>query len=306
MNLTTIQRQALIARIKSNLEDRIPTWEDLETEDGWDRLLDDDIPLCPYQNGDLIPTTQNKIDALPLCKVEETLDLSQVSWTDLDKIPQEEILDLGRVARQTRTHVNSIYIRGTLSFSGYRKFNVDCYVDTGASMCLANKNIIPPHFWVKSPNPIYAKLADDTIHTLDTVAERIEILIQDKIFIIPTLYQTESRYDILLGNNFCRLYEPFAQWGKIIIFHNDGQTVVCPKITRAYHRGQPGFLESQKHGSHSTVPEPENIVQNLDFDHKSLGESLCVFSPPPPTEDLLLNLMSISIIEEKWFAVTIH
>jgi len=119
-------------------------------------------------------------------------------------------LDLGKA---TRTHVNSIYIRGTLSFKGYKRFNVDCYVDTGASMCLANKHVIPPEFWQKTREPIYAKLADDTIHELDIVATKIEILIEDKIFIIPTLYQTESRYDILLGNNFYRLYEPFAQWG---------------------------------------------------------------------------------------------
>ncbi|KAG6776218.1 hypothetical protein POTOM_019724 [Populus tomentosa] len=297
----TIQRQALISRIKSNLEDKIPTWEELETEEGWDLLLNDSTSLC-LENNDSQQLSDKEIDdflendTLPLCKVEETIDLSQVVWTDLTTIPQEKILDLGRVARQTRTHVNSIYIRGTLSFSGYRKFNVDCYVDTGASMCLANKNIIPPQFWTKTPNPIYAKLADDTIHTLDVVAERIEILIQDKIFIIPTLYQTESRYDILLGNNFCRLYEPFAQWGKIIIFHHEGQTVVCPKITKAYHRGQPGFLDSQRHGSNSKIPEPENIVQNLDFDQKSLGESINILTP---VEDFLLNLMSISTIEDK-------
>jgi hypothetical protein len=154
-------------------------------------------------------------------------------------------------------------------------------------------------FGKKTREPIYAKLADDTIHELDIVATKIEILIEDKIFIIPTLYQTESRYDILLGNNFCRLYEPFAQWGKIIIFHHDGQTVVCPKITRAFHRGKPGFLESQQYGSRSKPPEPENIVQNLDFDQKTLGESMCKSFTFTQSEDLLLSLMNLSTIEDK-------
>jgi hypothetical protein len=166
-------------------------------------------------------------------------------------------------------------------------------------MCLANKHVIPPEFWQKTSEPIYANLADDTIHELDIVATKIEILIEDKIFIIPTLYQTESRYDILLGNNLCRLYEPFAQWGKIIIFHHDGQTVVCPKITRAFHRGHPGFLESQQYGSRSKPPEPENIVQNLDFDQKSLGESMCKSYTFTHSEDLLLSLMNLSTIEDK-------
>jgi len=281
-------QQTLIQRIKSNLEDRIPTWEELEW---WDSLLDDNVPC---------PTDINEVDCqshdlpLPLCKIE--VDLNQVVWTDLTNIAQDKILDLSKASR---THVNSIYIRGTLSFKGYRRFNVDCYVDTGASMCLANKHVIPLEFWQKTREPIYAKLADDTIHELDIVAEKIEILIEDKIFIIPTLYQTESRYDILLGNNFCRLYEPFAQWGKIIIFHHEGQTVVCPKITRAFHRGKSGFLESQKHGSRSKPPEPENIVQNLDFDQKTLGESMCKTFTLTQPEDLLLSLMNLSTIEDK-------
>ena len=234
-----------------------------------------------------------------LCKVEETLNLSQVKWEDLSKIPLDEIIDLNKASR---THVNSIYIRGTLSFSGYRKYNVDCYVDTGASMCLANKHIIPPNFWVKAKVPIYAKLTDDTIHELNIVAEQINILIQDKIFTIPTLYQTTSRYDILLGNNFCRLYEPFAQWGRIIIFHHEGQTAVCPKITKAYHQGKPSFLESKAYGSHTKPPDPENIVQNLDFDQKTLGESVCL-KLTSPQDDLLLSLMNLSTIETKLKAV---
>jgi hypothetical protein len=85
---------------------------------------------------------------------------------------------------------------------------------------------------------------------------------------------------------------------QIIIFHHDGQTVVCPKITRAFHRGKPGFLESQQYGSRSKPPEPENIVQNLDFDQKTLGESMCKSFTSQP-EDLLLSLMNLSTIEDK-------
>jgi hypothetical protein len=84
---------------------------------------------------------------------------------------------------------------------------------------------------------------------------------------------------------------------EIIIFHHEGQTVVCPKITRAFHRGKPGFLESQTYGNRTKLPEPDNIVQNLDFDQKTLGESMCkTFTL---TEDLLLSLMNLSTIEDK-------
>jgi len=170
-------------------------------------------------------------------------------------------------------------------------------------MCLANKHIIPLEFWSRTKNPIYAKLADDTIHELDIVAEKIEILIQDKVFVIPTLYQTEARYDILLGNNFCRLYEPFAEWEKIIIFHHEGQTVVCPKLSIAYHQGKLEFLESKTYGSKTRPPTLENFVQNIDFDQKTLGESVCTNSQLHPQTDLILSLINLSTIEEKLKAV---
>jgi hypothetical protein len=163
-------------------------------------------------------------------------------------------------------------------------------------MCLANKHIIPPNFWVKAKVPIYAKLADDTVQEFDIVAEKIDILIQDKVFTIPSLYQTTSRYDILLGNNFCRLYEPFGQWGRIIALHNDGQMVVCPKLTTAYYQGKPGFLESKAYGSKTKAPPPETIAQNLDFDQKNVGEDT---HKSLLAHELMCSLMNLSTIETK-------
>jgi hypothetical protein len=102
-------QQTLIQWIKSNLEDKIPTWEELEW---WDSLLDDST-LCPTETHEI--DSQSYDSPLPLCRIE--VDLNQVVWTDLTSIPQDKILDLGKA---TRTHVNSIYIRGTLSFKGYK------------------------------------------------------------------------------------------------------------------------------------------------------------------------------------------
>ena len=301
-SLMMTAQQLLIQRIKSNLNTIDPGWDDIEW---WDSLLPKDNndnchlakdqinAICAADFDDLL---EQDISTTTLCKVETTIeDTTHLEWIDLSTTNIDENDNLNKVSR---THVNTIYIRGTLSFSGYRKYNVDCYVDTGASMCLGNKHIIPPNFWVKAKVPIYAKLADDTIQEFDIVAERIDILIQDKIFTIPTLYQTTSRYDILLGNNFCRLYEPFGQWGKIIAFHNDGQMVVCPKLTTAYYQGKPGFLESKAYGSHTTAPPPETIAQNLDFDQKNVGENMIIRTPSPPT-DLMCSLMNLSTIETK-------
>ena len=41
------------------------------------------------------------------------------------------------------TNPNSIYLSTFLNFKGYKKFRVHCFVDTGASLCLASRFIIP-------------------------------------------------------------------------------------------------------------------------------------------------------------------
>ena len=106
-------QQTLIQRIKSNLEDKIPAWEELEW---WDSLLDDDTTSCLEPNNELDKLTWDELsdlesdtipdDTLPLCKVEETIDLTQVVWTDLQSIKQDKILDLGKVA--TRAHIELV------------------------------------------------------------------------------------------------------------------------------------------------------------------------------------------------------
>jgi len=81
-------QQTLIQRIKSNLEEKIPSWEELEKElEWWDSLLEDSTTSCfePTEElveqltwdeiGDLESTIPTNDSTLPLCKVEETIDL---------------------------------------------------------------------------------------------------------------------------------------------------------------------------------------------------------------------------------------
>ncbi|KAJ9562266.1 hypothetical protein OSB04_007426 [Centaurea solstitialis] len=160
------------------------------------------------------------------------------------------------------TNPNSIYIAGKLKFAGYKQIELHCYVDTGASMCVASQYVIPKEHWVNAERPIRAKIADGSIVTINKVCKNLDILIAGEIFHIPTIYQQESDLDFILGNNFLLLYGPFAQFTKMVILHLDNKEVFISKVTTAYRVGVKGFLESMKKKSKVQQPKPLNISPN--------------------------------------------
>ncbi|KAM7522596.1 hypothetical protein LguiA_012498 [Lonicera macranthoides] len=162
------------------------------------------------------------------------------------------------------TNPNSIYIKGNFYFKGYKKYGLDMYIDTGASMCTANKYVIPEAFWVSAKTPIRAKTVNDQIMIMDKVAEQIQVQISGITVVIPTLYQVDTEGDITLGNNFCRLYEPFAQYKDTVTFHFNGVAVSIKKVLKAHFHGSIGFLDSKKVGSTLPTPTPENVVPCKD------------------------------------------
>nr|APG80689.1 reverse transcriptase [Cauliflower mosaic virus] len=161
------------------------------------------------------------------------------------------------------TNPNSIYIKGRLYFKGYKKIELHCFVDTGASLCIASKFVIPEEHWVNAERPIMVKIADGSSITISKVCKDIDLIIAGEIFKIPTVYQQESGIDFIIGNNFCQLYEPFIQFTDRVIFtKNKSYPVHIAKLTRAVRVGTEGFLESMKKRSKTQQPEPVNISTN--------------------------------------------
>jgi hypothetical protein len=161
------------------------------------------------------------------------------------------------------TNPTSIYITGILKFTGYRKIKLHCYVDTGASLCIASKYVIPPEHWVNAERPIEVKIANGKTITITKVCKNLEIMIAEEIFHIPTVYQQDAGIDFILGNNFCLQYKPFIQLNeRTIIFTLNKEEVWVKKVTRAEALGQPGFLESKKKNSKTKPITPINISQN--------------------------------------------
>ncbi|UME39644.1 reverse transcriptase [Pueraria virus A] len=204
-------------------------------------------------------------------RIARNLSEEEIPWDDDSQWETEEncILDNTSLTENTlcglnKTNPNSIYIKGYFYFKGYKKYSLDMYIDTGASMCTANRHVIPEEFWQHAKEPIRARTANDEIMIMDRVAEQIQVQISGVTFVIPTLYQVETTGDITIGNNFCRLYEPFAQYKDTITFHHNGTAVSIKKVTKAYFHGQPGFLDSKRVGTQLPTPIPENITPTKD------------------------------------------
>ena len=100
------------------------------------------------------------------------------------------------------TNPNSIYVYAFLNFIGYKKFRVQCFVDTGASLCLASKFVIPDELWENAPKEISATIANGDTIKINKVYRNINLELSGEHFNVPTIYQQDSGIDIIIGNNF--------------------------------------------------------------------------------------------------------
>ncbi|QED42829.1 enzymatic polyprotein [Silene caulimovirus A] len=200
-----------------------------------------------------------------------------------------------------KTNPNSIYIKGILKFQGYKRMEIDCYVDTGASLCIASKYIIPEHEWVTAIRPISIKIANGKILQLTKVCHGLTIRFAGESFLMPPIYQQESGIDLLIGNNFCQLYQPFVQYIDRIYFHKKDEQgnlyqVLIGKLKKAHQRGLPDFLKSMKKLSKKAPPTPLNISSNNVQIFKEGGDNI---EAQTRNEKLfILNSTKFSAIEE--------
>nr|WNH14479.1 reverse transcriptase [Physostegia virginiana caulimovirus 2] len=177
--------------------------------------------------------------------IHQMMSNSQISFCE-EEFSQYRLNNFQELLHVNITNPNSIYIEGQFSFEGYRKINIHCYVDTGASLCIASKNVIPPELWENTPKPIQVKIANKEILELDKVCKNLQVKFESKIFTIHTVYQQETGIDLIIGNNFCRYYCPFVQTLDKIAFTLGKETIWIPKVTKALAVADDKFLESYK------------------------------------------------------------
>nr|KAJ0189911.1 hypothetical protein LSAT_V11C800453960 [Lactuca sativa] len=210
------------------------------------------------------------------------------------------------------TNPNSIYVSAFLNFKGYKKFRVHCFVDIGASLCLASKFIIPDELWENAPKEISATIANGETIKINKVCKNINLELSGEHFNVPTIYQQNSGIDIIIGNNFCQVYGPFIQWIDRIAFHLNNDMVIIKKVTEAYSKGKPGCLETQEKGSKEKQIPGTNItheeinkeriisIQTTRFKQiEDLLEKVCSENPIDPNKTKGWMKASIKLIDPK-------
>lgn len=83
------------------------------------------------------------------------------------------------------------------------------YLDTGATLCFGQKKISKN--WERLSKPKEIVVADKSTHQIWFVIKDIRIVIEGFEFVIPTIYLHDSGLDLIIGNNFLKLYAPFIQ-----------------------------------------------------------------------------------------------
>ena len=104
-------------------------------------------------------------------------------------------------------------------------------------------------------------IADNSIMSHNESMERLSIKLGVQC-IIPVLWATDQpSHDMIIGNNFQRLYSPRTQTINQIIFTIDGHSVPIEKLSKAYTHHKIEFTRSQ-HGE-KVMPAQCKVVLTI-------------------------------------------
>lgn len=202
------------------------------------------------------------------------------SWIDIiQNVPTNaetnviEKITYNEQTLKNNTNPNSTYIEVEIKIKGFKPYKLHAYIDTGASICCATKNILPNEKWVTLEKPIKVKIADNSIILIEKAAKDLDVTVAGKIFRIPTLYQQETGIDILIGNNFLNTYRPFIQDLEHIVLHTleEKEPVHISKVRKAFKIADSNFLEYYRKRKRGEVnidkPKPTNISSESIVNH---------------------------------------
>ena len=89
--------------------------------------------------------------------------------------------------------------------------------------------------WKKAKNPLQVRIADNNIKNYNEAIEGLNIEISWVQCVILILWATnQPSHDMIIGNNFQRLYSPCTQTKIQIIFTINGHSVPIEKFNKAY------------------------------------------------------------------------
>jgi len=135
----------------------------------------------------------------------------------------------------TNTNPNSIYIPINVCLEGYNKYELRAYIDSGCFVCFRKRSLFSEFMWKRAKNSLQVRIAYNSIMSHNKAIERISIELWGVQCIIPVLRATDqASHDMIIGNNFQRLYYPCTQTINKIIFTINGHSAPIEKLSKAY------------------------------------------------------------------------
>jgi len=107
------------------------------------------------------------------------------------------------------TNPNRIYILIEVCLVGYNKYELCAYIDSGCSVCFEKRTLFPKFMWKRAKNPLQVRIANNSVMSHNGAIERLSIGLGGVQCIILVLWATnQPSHDMIMGNNFQRLYSP--------------------------------------------------------------------------------------------------
>ena len=99
-------------------------------------------------------------------------------------------------------------------------------------MCFGKRKILKK--WEKLEKSQRIIVADKSVHEIWYVSRMVSIYVDNVEFIAPTIYMHDSGIDLIIENNFLKLYQPFTQTDKTVTIKHikTGKFVSTPIVTQ--------------------------------------------------------------------------
>lgn len=129
---------------------------------------------------------------------------------------------------------NNLNIEVKIETEGGELQKIHAYLDNGSNVCLVNKHVITAKEWEVADKPIRLTIADGKEITIEKIIRNLTIYIEEIPFEIPLVYYTDTQHDLIIGNNFFRLYQPYIQTLDWISFTKNTKEIKTKIIKIAY------------------------------------------------------------------------
>ena len=91
----------------------------------------------------------------------------------------------------------------------YNPYKLTAYIDSGCSICFGKRSLFSEFMWQKAKNPLQVSIAGNSLMSHNEAIKGLNIEIGGVQCVILVLWATnQPLHDIIIGNNFQRLYSP--------------------------------------------------------------------------------------------------